>query len=102
MDFKPRAESVSSPLPNFAQLALGSGQRLQSDEVITYCHAVGIHLHQERTQSGQEEEHTKTHREVRNQAFIHTIHTEPTLKITHTHVERQNRTKVRAETTNTT
>lgn len=47
--FKPRAESVSSHLPKFAQLALGSGQRLQSDEVITYCHAVGIHLYQENT-----------------------------------------------------
>lgn len=60
MCFKPRADSVSSPLPNFAQLALGSGQRLQSDEVITYRHAVGIHLHQENTQRGQEEEHTHT------------------------------------------
>lgn len=60
--FELRAESVSSPLPNLAQLALGSGQRLQSDEVITYRHTVGIHLLQKNTQGGQEEEHTDTHR----------------------------------------
>lgn len=56
----PRTEPVSS-LPNFAQLALGSGQRLQSDEVITYCHTVGIHLHQKNTQraGGRTHRHTQ-------------------------------------------
>jgi hypothetical protein len=31
-------------LPNFAQLILGSGERLQSDEVVTYSDSVGVHL----------------------------------------------------------
>lgn len=69
MYFEPRAEPVSTPLPNFAQLALGSGQRLQSDEVITYCHTVGIHLHQKNT----ERIGGRTHTEVRHQAFIQTL-----------------------------
>lgn len=58
MNVNARAESMADPLPNFAQLALGSGQRLQSDEVITYHHSVGIHLHQEKTDEGLNEEHT--------------------------------------------
>lgn len=37
-------EAARAALPNLAQLALGSGQRLQSDEVVTYGHAVGVHL----------------------------------------------------------
>jgi len=36
--------SVSPTLPNLAQLILGSGQRLKCDEVVTYSHAVGVHL----------------------------------------------------------
>lgn len=39
-----QSESICPTLPNLAQRILGSGQRLQCDEVITYSLTVGVHL----------------------------------------------------------
>lgn len=57
-----QCESVSPTLPNLAQLILGSGQRLKRDEVVTYSHAVGVHLqntHIERGSREEKESHVK-------------------------------------------
>lgn len=72
---------MSDLLPNFAQLALGSGQRLQSNEVIPYHHSVGIHLHQENTDEGLNEENTER---LDSSSQSLTVHTKPRLKTKHT------------------
>lgn len=51
-----QCEGVSPTLPNLAQLILGSGQRLKCDEVITYSHAVGVHLQNTQRVSKEEKE----------------------------------------------
>lgn len=67
-----QCESVSPTLPNLAQLILGSGQRLKRDEVITYSHAVGVHLQNTQRVSKEEE---KSH--VQLYTLPHTVHHKP-------------------------
>lgn len=69
-----QCEGVSPTLPNLAQLILGSGQRLKCDEVITYSHAVDVHLQNTQRVSKEEESHVQLYT-LTQYTTIHSPHT---------------------------